>query len=382
MIEESVRERLRNRSGYYSQEDVPLESFQIVDSGGSYDSESVPALDDNQFRDLYRWMLVERTFDERMVKLQRRGELGTYGSGRGQEASIVGSGYALGDDDWLFGMGREAGAMFLQGLDPKDLILFWRGIEDAGRALAENNLMIAISIGSQLPLIAGVAWGMDLEGSDAVAAAYFGDGASSTGSVHEALNFAGALGLPAVFFCQNNQYAISTSFEKQTKARSIAQRAIGYGIEGIRVDGNDVLAVYEAVTEARQLALAGHPVLVESVTYRRDAHTTSDDPTRYRSDDEVDRWKERDPLARYESFLRSEGLWNDIDEGQIRDEVNREFEAALAAANDHPMRDVEEIFAHLYDELPPELERQLDELRRLLDERPDAYDYIEHRPKQ
>lgn len=382
MTQDSMVERLRGRPGYYSQTDLPLDSFRIVEPDGSYDPEAVPDLDADGLRDLYRWMLLERTFDERMVRLQRRGEIGTFGSGRGQEASIIGSGYALENGDWLFGMGREAGAMFLQGLPIRDLILFWRGIEDANRALAEHNMMIAISIGSHLPLIAGIGWGMSLSGANTVATAYFGDGATSTGAVHEAINFAGVLDVPAVFFCQNNQYAISTSFEQQTNARSVAQRAIGYGIDGVRVDGNDVLAVYDAVATARELALSGRPVLVESVTYRRDAHTTSDDPTRYRSGEEVERWRERDPLDRYERFLRSEGLWDDIDPEGIRAHVNDEFEAALEAANEHPKRDVEEIFAYLYDELPPYLRRQLEEFRTFLDEHPEAYDYIEQRTKQ
>lgn len=368
-------------SGRISQNDIEVGLHQILSSDGSYDSETVPDLDTGQFRDLYRWMLVERIFDERMVKLQRRGQLGTYGSGRGQEASIVGSGYALANGDWLLGMGREAGAMFIQGLSMRDLMLFWRGVEDAGRFMAEENMMIAISIGSHLPLVTGTAWGMALENADTVTAAYFGDGASSTGAVHEAINFAGVLDAPAVFFCQNNQYAISTPFEKQTKARSLAQRAVGYGIEGIRVDGNDVLAVYDAVSEARDLALGGSPVLVESVTYRRGAHTTSDDAGRYRSDEEVESWQERDPIERYEVFLRSEGIWDDIDEDAIRNEINDEFDEALAAADAYEERSVEEVFEYLYAELPPYLAEQLAELKALLEEQPDAVEHIEQRPK-
>ncbi|WP_266081480.1 thiamine pyrophosphate-dependent dehydrogenase E1 component subunit alpha [Haladaptatus caseinilyticus] len=367
--------------GRISQENLEIGLFQILAPDGSYNSEAVPSLDDDAFRELYRWMLVERTFDKRMVKLQRRGQIGTFGSGRGQEASIIGSGYALKDDDWLLGMGREAGAMFLQGLPIRDLILFWRGLEDANREMAKHNQMIAISIGSHLPLVTGTAWGMKLADEDNVVTAYFGDGASSTGAVHEAVNFAGVLDVPAVFFCQNNQYAISTPFEKQTNARSVAQRAIGYGINGIRVDGNDVLAVYEAVSEARKAARAGNPTLVESVTYRRDAHTTSDDPGRYRNESEVEQWQERDPIARYESFLRSEGLWSEIDRETLVEEINDEFDAALAAADEYEQRSVDEIFEYLYDELPPYLQRQLVEFKAFLEERPDAYDHIEQRVK-
>lgn len=370
------------RAGRISQDDVEVGLYQILGADGTYEADAIPDLDDEQFRDLYRWMLLERTLDERMVKLQRRGELGTYGSGRGQEASIIGSGYALGEDDWLLGMGREAGAMLLQGLSIRDLILFWRGVEDAAKHMAEDNMMIAISIGSHLPLVTGTAWGMLLDDADAVTAAYFGDGASSTGAVHEAMNFAGVLGAPAVFFCQNNHYAISTPFEKQTRAKTLTQRAVGYGIEGIRVDGNDVLAVYDAVSEARDLARAGEPVLVESVTYRLDAHTTSDDPTRYRSDEEVAEWAQRDPIERYEEFLRAEGLWDDVDQEAIVADVDEAFRAGLEAANEYPVRDVDAMFEFLYAELPPNLREQLAEFGAFLDEHPEAHDHVEQRPKE
>ncbi len=381
MGSDSGVERLRERPGYFSQDDLSVGKYQVVAPDGSHDPDDVPALGDDELLDLYRWMVLERRFDERMVKLQRRGQLGTFGSGRGQEASIVGSGYALADDDWLVGMGREATAQFLNGLPMRDLMLFWRGVEDANREMAKHNQMIAISIGSHLPMVTGAAWGMRLDDADSVVAAYFGDGASSTGAVHEAMNFAGVLDAPAVFFCQNNQYAISTPFEKQTAAESIAQRAPGYGIDGIRVDGNDVLAVYDAVREAREAALAGDPTLVESVTYRRDAHTTSDDPSRYRDEEEVSEWEEQDPLERYEAFLRERGLWDEIDREAVLDAVDDEFDDALAAADAYEERSVEEMFAYLYDELPPYLRRQLAEFEAFLEERPDAYDHVDQRGK-
>ena len=373
--------RLRDRPGYFSQEDLDPGKYQVVAPDGSHDPDAVPDLADEELRDLYRWMLVESRFDERMVKLQRRGQLGTFGSGRGQEASIVGSGYALADDDWLIGMGREASAQFINGLPMRDLMLFWRGVEDANREMAKHDQMIAISIGSHLPMVTGAAWGMKLDDADSVVAAYFGDGASSTGAVHEAMNFAGVLDAPAVFFCQNNQYAISTPFEKQTAAKSLAQRAPGYGIDGIRVDGNDVLAVYDAVRGAREAARAGDPTLVESVTYRRDAHTTSDDPTRYRDEAEVEEWEEQDPIERYEAFLHQRGLLDGVDREAIIDDIDEEFDDALAAADAYEERSVEEMFAYLYDELPPYLRRQLAEFEAFLEERPDAYDHIDQRGK-
>ncbi|GAB7017266.1 pyruvate dehydrogenase (acetyl-transferring) E1 component subunit alpha [Halostagnicola bangensis] len=364
-----------------SQGDLEIETYQVIRPDGSFDSDRVPDLDDEALRDLYRWMLLQRVYDNRATKLQRRGKLGTVASGRGQEAAIIGSGFALSDDDWIFPYGREAGAMLMHGLSMRDLLLYWRGIEDASKMEGANVFGLAISIGSHIPVATGKAWGMQLGDEDAVSFANLGDGATSTGAFHEGMNFAGVLGVPAVFFCQNNQYAISLPFDGQTNSNTIAQKALAYGMDGIRVDGNDVLAVYNAVSTAREWALEGNPVLVEAVTYRRGAHTTSDDPTRYRSDDEVEEWKDRDPLERYRSFLEETGRWDAIDEDAIEQEVEAEFDEAVQAADAFEERGIEEIFAYLYEETPPELERQLEEFRELLEERPDMYEYIEQRPK-
>lgn len=365
---------------YLTQDDLEVPTHQIVAPDGSYDAEAVPDLDDEELRDLYRWMVTDRVFCRRMVNIQRRGELGTFGSTRGQEASIVGSAFTLKPDDWLF-VGRAWTPMFMRGVPMRDMILFWRGIEEGQKSFAERNSQIAISIGSHLPLAAGVAWGMRLDDGDAVTTAFLGDGATSTGAAHEAINLAGALELPALFYCQNNQYAISTSFDSQTGASTIAQKALAYGIDAIRVDGQDVLAVYDAVSTARERVRQGEPVFVESVTYRLDAHTTSDDPTRYREDEEVERWEENDPVERFRSFLEAEGLWDDIDHDAVVEEIESEFDAALAAANEFEQRGVEELFAYVYDEMPPELARQLAEFEDLLERRPEMYDYIEQRPK-
>ena len=365
---------------FLTQDDLSVDTHQVVAPDGSYDSDDVPDLDDEQFRDLYRWMLTDRVFSKRMVSIQRRGELGTFGSTRGQEASIIGSAYTLQPDDWLY-VGRAWTPMFMRGVPMKDMILFWRGIEEGQQSFADHNCQIAISIGSHLPLVAGLAWGMDLSGDDAIATAYLGDGATSTGAAHEAINFAGALDVPALFYCQNNQYAISLSADEQTGANTLAQKALAYGMDAIRVDGQDVLAVYEAVSEARERVRNGEPVFVESVTYRMDAHTTSDDPTRYRHDEEVEALEDADPLERYREFLKAEGLWDHIDHDAIVDEIDAEFDAALEEANAFEERGVEETFAHVYEELPPDLQRQFEEFSDLLERRPELYDYIEQRPK-
>ncbi|WP_280535960.1 pyruvate dehydrogenase (acetyl-transferring) E1 component subunit alpha [Halopenitus sp. POP-27] len=365
-----------------SQGDLDVGTHRVVDADGSVVSpEAVPDLDDDWFRELYRWMVLQRTFDERATKLQRRGMLGTYASGQGQEASIIGSAFALVDEDWIFPYGREAGALLMHGLSMRDLLLYWRGVEDASRMEGANVFGFAISIGSHIPVATGKAWGQKLDGEDAVSFVNLGDGATSTGAFHEGINFAGVLGVPAVFFTQNNQYAISMPFEEQTAADTVAQKALAYGMDGIRVDGNDVLAVYNAVATARERALAGEPMLVEAVTYRRAAHTTSDDPTRYREDSEVEAWERRDPLERYRAFLEERGLLEAVDEEAIQEEVNELFDEAVEAADDYPERDPAELFEWLYADLPPELERQRDAFLDLLERRPELYEYIEHRPK-
>jgi pyruvate dehydrogenase E1 component alpha subunit len=364
-----------------SEDDLQIDTYRVLEPDGSYDAERLPDLGAEAFRDLYRWMVLQRVFDSRATKLQRRGKLGTYASGRGQEASIIGSGFALADRDRIFPYGREAGALLLHGLSMRDLLLYWRGLEDASRMEGVNSFGVAISIGSHIPVVTGTAWGMKLDDADSVAFANLGDGATSTGAFHEGINFAGVLDAPAVFFAQNNQYAISLPFEDQTAADTVAQKAVGYGIDGIRVDGNDVLAVYNAVTTARRNALDGRPTLVEAVTYRRGAHTTSDDPTRYRDESEVEEWEQRDPLDRYREFLRDEGLFEAIDEEGVREDIDEMFDEAVAAADDFAERDVDEMFEYLHEEMPPELRRQLAEYEDLLAERSDMYEHIEQRPK-
>ncbi|MFP9193355.1 thiamine pyrophosphate-dependent dehydrogenase E1 component subunit alpha [Natrialbaceae archaeon A-CW1-1] len=364
-----------------TQQELDIETYQVIQPDGSYNGDRIPNLSDEEFCDLYRWMRLQRIYDSRATKLQRRGRLGTIASGRGQEASIVGGGFALSIDDWIFPYGREAAALLMHGLSMRDLLLYWRGVEDASRMRGANIFGLAISIGSHIPLATGKAWGMKLDDENRIAFANLGDGATSTGAFHEGINFAGVLGVPAIFFCQNNQYAISLPFDEQTQAETVAQKALAYGIEGIRVDGNDVLAVYNAVSIARERALTGTPVLVEAVTFRRGAHTTSDDPTRYRSGDEVDKWEARDPLERYQAFLEKTDLWDDIDEESLREDVETEFSEAVEAADSFEERSLEEMFSYLYEQMPRECERQLGDFRKLLEKRPDMYSFIEQRPK-
>lgn len=365
----------------FSQPDDVPPRYRIVGPDGEYDPDAVPDLGVETYRELFGWMVTQQVIDERMVKLQRRGEMGTYASGRGHEGSIVGFGAALEADDWLYPYGREATAMLINGMSLRDLLLYWRGVMDANRFPDANVFPIAIAIGTHVPVGVGYAWGMKLDDADAVMGVMFGDGHPSTGEVQAGLNFGGVLEVPAVFHCQNNGYSISMPFERQTAANSVAQKALAWGFDGLRVDGNDILAVYDATRRARERALDGTPVIVETVSYRLDAHTTNDDPSRYRTQEEVEYWEGREPVSRFREFLKAEGVWDEIDEEALRAAANDRFDEAKQAADAYETGGVDELFTYLYEELPPELERQLEEFEALLEARPDFWDHVEERPK-
>ena len=355
--------------------------YRFVGPDGSYDPEAIPDFSTEELREIYYWMRLQQRFDERMVKLQRRGEMGTVATARGQEASVVGVSFGMEERDWLLPYGREPAALIRHGVSMRDIILYWLGVTDANRLPTSNSLPYAIAIGTHVPVGVGMAWGLGMDDEDAVVTMMMGDGQFSTGEAQAAMNVAGVVGAPAVFFCLNNQYAISMPFSGQTAANSVAQKALAWGIDGIRVDGNDVLAVADAMRRARERALEGTPVLVEAVTYRIEAHTTNDDPTRYRDDDEVDWWRERDPMDRFRSFLRSEGVWGEIDEDAIVEEIDERFDTAREQVAAFESGGIEELFEYVYEEMTPELREQLEDLESFLEARPDAYEYIEERPK-
>jgi pyruvate dehydrogenase E1 component alpha subunit len=365
----------------FSQPDDAPPRYRIVGPDGSYDPDALPDLDLETCRELFGWMVTQQVVDDRMVKLQRRGEMGTYASGRGQEGSIVGFGAALEEDDWLYPYGREAAAMLINGMSLRDLMLYWRGVQDANRFPDANIFPIAIAIGTHVPVGVGYAWGMKRDDADGVVGVMFGEGHPSTGEVQAGMNFGGVLDVPAVFHCQNNGYSISMPFSGQTAANSVAQKALAWGFDGLRVDGNDILAVYDATRRARERALDGTPVIVETVSYRLDAHTTNDDPSRYRSQEEVEYWEQREPVGRFREFLKSEGYWDEIDEAGLRETANDRFDEAREAADAYETGGVDELFEYVHAETPPELARQLEEFEALLEARPDFYDYVEERPK-
>ncbi|MEU8622548.1 pyruvate dehydrogenase (acetyl-transferring) E1 component subunit alpha [Streptomyces sp. NPDC048623] len=264
-----------------------------------------------ELRGLYRDMALTRRFDAEATSLQRQGELGLWPSSSGQEAAQIGSGRALRDEDHVFPSYREHGVAWCRGIDPTQLLGLFRGVSHGGWDPATANFhLYTLVIGSQALHATGYAMGVAKDGADSAVIAYFGDGASSQGDVSEAFNFAAVYNAPVVFFCQNNQWAISVPTERQTRV-PLYQRAQGFGFPGVRVDGNDVLACLAVTRRALERARAGEgPTLIEAYTYRMGAHTTSDDPTRYRAESEVESWRHRDPIDRLAAHLISEG-WAD-----------------------------------------------------------------------
>jgi len=314
---------------------------------------------------LYEMMVITRDLDAEFVNLQRQGELGLFASCRGQEAAQIGAAAAVRKTDWLFPQYRELGVLLLRGIALPALAAVWRGSWHGGPGFtAKRCAPIAIPIGTHALHAVGAAMAAQRLGEDSVTVAFIGDGATSTGDVHEALNFASVYHAPCVFFVQNNQWAISVPVSRQLAGPSIAHRAVGYGIPGVRVDGNDALACYTVMTEAAARARHGRgPTLIEAVTYRLGAHTTSDDPTRYRSAEELQRWAALDPIPRYAAYLRHVGLLGDRLEHRVAAHsarMRRQLRQVVLGAGDP---DVGELFDTTYAEITPTLAEQRRQLQ-------------------
>lgn len=318
------------------------------------------ARDRDTLASLYRWMVLTRAFDARAVALQRTGRLGTYASSLGQEAVSVGLAHAMAKDDVLLPSFREHGAQLMRGVTMKELWLYWGGDERGSDfAGARHDFPVSIPIGSHAPHAAGVALALKLRGQARAAVAVFGDGATSKGEVYEAMNVAGAWALPLVFVVSNNQWAISVPRKAQTAARTLAQKAIAAGFDGVQVDGNDVVAVADTVDEALRKARAGGgPTLVEAITYRLADHTTADDASRYRDDAEVAlQWK-NEPIARLRAHLTHAHGWTRDEEEALIARCAAEVENSSEAYLAQPVQASEAIFDSLYAQLPPALAAQ------------------------
>jgi pyruvate dehydrogenase E1 component alpha subunit len=343
---------------------LQVEYLSVLDAEGTLDASLDPGLPPAELKRLYRAMVLGRRLDERMVRLQRQGRIGTFAPIKGQEASQLGSVAALRPTDWMVPSFRETAAMIWRGWPIEKLLLFFAGYLEGGQpAPDQHDLPITIPVATQLPHAVGLAYAAQYRQDDVVVMAYFGDGATSEGDFHEALNFAGVWHVPVVFVCQNNQWAISVPLKKQTGSRTLAQKALAYGLPGIQVDGNDVLAVQVASSEAVARARAGDgPTLIECVTYRLGVHTTADDPTKYRSAEEVAEWERKDPLTRFAAYMKKKRL---LDEG-LEAEVDAEIAAAIARFEAMPPADPLTMFDHVYAELPPDLKAQRETLAERL----------------
>ena len=337
------------------------ERLEILDLEGSVDQALMPSLDDERVLAMYRDMVRMRAFDDKALKLQRQGRMGTWPPIRGQEAVQVGVGYAMTEADWLIPAFREHGVMLLKGVPGHLIYTFWSG-DERGSCFPEGVrcFPVAVPVGSQWQHGAGVGLSLKLRGEAAAAVVFGGDGSTSEGDFHEALNCAGVFQVPTVFVIQNNQWAISIPLHRQTASATLAQKAHAYGIPGLQVDGNDVFAVWSAATEALERARSGGgPTLIEAVTYRIGDHTTADDASRYRSDEEVATWRARDPIVRLRRFLDARGLWDDGRESELEAQAHAWVDEQVHAFEAMPPQSPEDLFTHMYGETPPHLQEQM-----------------------
>jgi len=345
--------------------------FRVVEPDGAFDPKLDPRLPEELLKRMYRTMVLVRILDTRMLSLQRQGRIGFYVPSTGQEACQIGSAAVLEADDWVVPAYREPGAAIWRGFPLDKLVCQFYGNADdleKGRQMPNHYgnaaiHLVAVSspVGTQLPMAVGIAWAMRLRETDRVSLVYFGDGATSEGDFHVAMNFAGVFKAPCIFFCQNNQWAISVPRSKQTASPTLAIKGEAYGVEGVRVDGNDVIAVHDVTRRAVAKARAGGgPTLIEAVTYRIGPHSSSDDPTRYRSAAEVEEWKQRDPVQRLKLYLEKRSLWDEPDDTALRTEIEEEITRVVREAEKVGPPPLESVFTDVYAEMPPHLREQMD----------------------
>lgn len=341
-----------------------IENIQILDENGKLDVDLAKnTLTDKQVTRLYEQMNLCRQYDEIAFKLQRSGRMGTYPQNKGQEA-VGAVAMAAEKDDWMVPCYRENIALFLHGLEMEKILLHWMGDERGNEITEAKVLPISIPIGTHMLHAAGLAWSLKLQKRKNVAFTFFGDGATSEGDFHEAMNFAGALKLPAVFICQNNQWAISVPRAKQTASETFAQKGLAYGAHVVQIDGNDIFAYYKVAKEARKRALEeGRPTLIEAVTYRLGDHTTADDARRYRDSEELEAWTKKDPIIRVRKYLEGKDLWSEKKQREL-DEANKAKVSEIvkrAEGIEKPTTD--DFFDSMYETLPQDLQRQRDMMK-------------------
>ncbi|HHU12392.1 MAG TPA: pyruvate dehydrogenase (acetyl-transferring) E1 component subunit alpha [Clostridiaceae bacterium] len=348
----------------------PLEDdmIQVMDENGNIvNPDFCPDVSDEDILTLYKTMRKARAIDSIALSLQRQGRLLTYASNLGQEAAQVGSGYALKKSDWAVPAFRELGMWLIKGWPVEKIFQYWYGNEWGSHFGEEIRLLpIAVPIASQLQHAVGIGMAARFRGDDDVVMAYSGEGGTSQGDFHEALNFAAVFNTPNVFFIQNNHYAISVPLSRQTASRNIATKALGYGMPGVLVDGNDVFAVLAASREAVQYARESGPVLIEAFTFRMGPHTTSDDPTKYRSDEEVRLWQRKDPIMRLEKYLMKENLMTEDAMKSMTESLEQDVMDAYKSIEHTSDTGIEEIFSYHFENLTPQLKEQLEDYQAFL----------------
>lgn len=344
--------------------------LQVLDIDGNIvDKTLEPNLSNETLLEIYRVMSLGRIADIKALQFQRQGRMLTYAPNRGQEAAQVGVAAALEKTDWLSVAFREFNAMIYHGVTLEQAYLYWYGNE-WGSHFDEgvHVLPVNITIGAQISHAAGLAYAAKYLKKNQIVATFVGDGGTSHGEFHEGVNFAGVFDLPVIIVIQNNHWAISTPRSKATKSETLAQKAVAYGIPGIQVDGNDVLAMYQAVSEAANRAREGKgPTLIEAVTYRLGPHTTSDDPTIYRRDEEVKEWEKKDPLLRFKKYLIKKNIWDDEREEKLQNELTSEVLETFKKVEASGLAKLEDIFIYTYDKLPPHQQQQLADYKKYLE---------------
>jgi pyruvate dehydrogenase E1 component alpha subunit len=342
--------------------------LEILAPDGTVDDALAPKLSASKLETMYRLMFQIRRFDERAIKLQRSGRLGTYPMITGQEATQCIPPLCVKPSDWVVPTYRGGGIYFARGMQMRYALLYWAG-DDRGTHFPKGNrdMMFSIPVGTHLTQVAGLAWGEKLRAKGGVALTFCGDGTSSKGDLHEALTFSGQFKLPAVYIIENNGWAISIPRRKQAACQTLAQKAWGYGVEGLQVDGNDALAIYSAVTTAVERARKGEgPTLIECETYRMGHHSTADDATRYRSDAEVAKWAKLDPISRLKKYLERRKLWDARKEAALARETEAWIDEEVRAYENFPPPNPLNMFADNYASAPPALREQRAELEALL----------------
>ncbi|NRA70580.1 MAG: thiamine pyrophosphate-dependent dehydrogenase E1 component subunit alpha [Gammaproteobacteria bacterium] len=370
---------------FVNKDTLRIPTLKVLQQDGTlYPNAMMPNIDKSLALKIYDTMVFIRVLDERMVASQRQGRISFYMTCKGEEASIIGSAAGLSDDDMIMAQYREQGALAFRGFSLENFMnQMFSNAKDLGKGRqmpihygsSELNYMtISSPLATQIPQATGFAYGQRLQGLDALTLCYFGEGAASEGDFHAGLNMAAVLNSPTIFYCRNNGYAISTSIEDQYAGDGIAPRGVGYGIETIRVDGNDCLAVLLATQKARAFALENNkPVLIEAMSYRLGAHSTSDDPSGYRSKEEEDLWAELDGVMRFRNWLELQGWWDQAQETALYDKYRQEVLAQLKVSEKVPTPLLVELVSDVYSDIPTHLQQQLGDLRQHLAKYPQDY---------